>query len=160
MTPVTRLLSSLLLAAGMVLVFAGLSSALGFTLPGMAASVAVIAGLLYAGAVWFGAPPMMPAADGGTVVVFDRHLRAVAGALPGTSIVARYPEAVRADIERHCRAALAGESSHFTCQIDGARVTFEAAPVLSANGLVLFGVLVSGAGIAAPLIAQRQAATA
>jgi hypothetical protein len=51
------LLSSLLMAAGIVLVFYGFSSALGFTVTGTLASVAAIAALLYAGGVIFGSAP-------------------------------------------------------------------------------------------------------
>lgn len=53
----TRLISSLLMTAGIVLVFFGFNAALGFTLIGMIASLAAIAGLLYAGGVLFGAAP-------------------------------------------------------------------------------------------------------
>jgi hypothetical protein len=49
-----RLLSSLLMAAGIVLVFYGFNAALGFTLIGMFASLAAITALLYAGGVLFG----------------------------------------------------------------------------------------------------------
>jgi hypothetical protein len=49
-----RFLSSLLMTAGIGLVFYGLNSALGFTVPGMLASVAAIASLLYAGGALFG----------------------------------------------------------------------------------------------------------
>jgi hypothetical protein len=52
-----RLISSLLMAAGIVLVFYGFNSALGFTVIGMIASVAAIVSLLYAGGVLFGAAP-------------------------------------------------------------------------------------------------------
>ena len=51
-----RLISSLLMAAGIVLVFYGFNSALGFTVIGMIASVAAIVSLLYAGGVLFGTP--------------------------------------------------------------------------------------------------------
>jgi heme A synthase len=50
-----RLLSSLLMATGIVLVFYGINAALGFTVIGMFASLAAITSLLYAGAVLFGA---------------------------------------------------------------------------------------------------------
>ena len=49
-----RLFSSFLMAAGIVLVFYGFNSALGFTMIGMFASFAAIVALLYAGAVLFG----------------------------------------------------------------------------------------------------------
>ena len=56
-----RLLSSLLMAAGIVLVFYGFNAALGFTIVGMFASLAAITALLYAGGVLFGSA----AADAG-----------------------------------------------------------------------------------------------
>jgi hypothetical protein len=59
MVPLNRVLSSVLLASGIVLVFAGLSAALGFTAPGMIASIAVIGTLLYTGSVWFSSPPVI-----------------------------------------------------------------------------------------------------
>ena len=49
-----RLLSSFLMAAGIVLVFYGFTAALGFTIVGMFASLAAISSLLYAGGVLFG----------------------------------------------------------------------------------------------------------
>lgn len=49
-----RLLSSFLMATGIVLVFYGFNAALGFTLVGMFASFAAVTALLYAGAVLFG----------------------------------------------------------------------------------------------------------
>lgn len=52
-----RLVSSFLMAAGIVLVFYGFSSALGFTTVGVLASVAAISALLYAGGVLFGSAP-------------------------------------------------------------------------------------------------------
>lgn len=50
-----RLLSSFLMATGIVLVFYGFNAALGFTWIGMLASLAAITSLLYAGGVLFGA---------------------------------------------------------------------------------------------------------
>ena len=49
-----RLLSSFLMATGIVLVFYGFNAALGFTWIGMLASLAAITSLLYAGGVLFG----------------------------------------------------------------------------------------------------------
>jgi hypothetical protein len=49
-----RLLSSFLMAAGIVLVFYGFTAALGFSLIGMVASFATVVSLLYAGGVLFG----------------------------------------------------------------------------------------------------------
>ena len=50
-----RIASFVLLAGGVLLVFAGLTIALGLSASGVIASGAAIAALLYAGAVWFGA---------------------------------------------------------------------------------------------------------
>lgn len=142
-----RFASSVLLACGIVLVFAGLSAALGFTLVGMLASMAAITALLYAGAVWFGGAPAVPAPAGSeTVLVFDRSLRVAAGPAPGASLLSQFPEPMRPDIEKRCRAALCGEPSHFACEHAGARIAFEIAPVQTMHGLVLYGVLVCGSG--------------
>jgi hypothetical protein len=50
----SRVGSTVLLAGGVVLVFAGMSAALGFSISGVLATLAAIAALLYAGGVWFG----------------------------------------------------------------------------------------------------------
>jgi hypothetical protein len=141
-----RVVSALLLACGIVLVFAGLSAALGFTLIGATASTAAIVALLYAGAVWFGGAPMLLPAGGGTVTVFDRSLRVATGVVPGVSVLSQFPERLRPEIEVRCRAALRGEYSHFDCEHGGARVSFEIAPVQTLHGLVLYGVIISGSG--------------
>jgi hypothetical protein len=142
-----RVTSTVLLAGGLVLVFAGLSAALGFTPLGILASIAAMSGLLYAGGVWFGGAPAVPVPAGsGAILVFDRSLRVAAGAAPGTPVLSRFPEPLRPDIERHCRAALSGEPSHFAHEHAGARLEFDIAPVLTTHGLVLYGVLISGAG--------------
>ena len=49
--------SLVLLAGGLVLIFAGVSAALDFSVGGMVATAAAITALLYAGGVWFGAAP-------------------------------------------------------------------------------------------------------
>jgi hypothetical protein len=160
MARVTRLASSLLLAAGIVLVFVGLTAALGFTVGAMVASVAAIATLLYAGTVWFGpAPPALMPSGAETVIVFDRSLHLVAGATPGTSLLSQFPAALRETVEAHCRAALAGEHSHFSCEIGGRHLTFDVAPIQTIAGAVLYGVLITGAGTAVPAAAQRPLTT-
>jgi hypothetical protein len=141
-----RFASSVLLACGIVLVFVGLSAALGFTFLGVLASVAAIAALLYAGAVWFGEAPAPPAAGSGTILVFDRSLRVAAGAAPGALVLSQFPESLRPDIERRCRLALGGEPSHFACEHGGASIAFDIAPVQTTHDLVLYGVLISGSG--------------
>ncbi|OFW04564.1 MAG: hypothetical protein A3H96_09245 [Acidobacteria bacterium RIFCSPLOWO2_02_FULL_67_36] len=142
-----RLASSLLLASGIVLVLMGLSTALGFTAVGMVTSVTVIAALLYAGGLWLGGTPRVAAPAGAEkVLVFDRGLRIAAGAAPGASLLTQFPESMRAEIETHCRAALRGQHSHFTCEHAGKRVLFDVAPIQSVAGLVLYGVLITGSG--------------
>ena len=142
-----RVVSALLLAGGIGLVFTGLSAALGFTILGVVASIAAIAALLYAGAVWFGGAAAAPLPAGAqTLILFDRALRVAAGRAPGVSILAQFPERIRPDIEVRCRAALSGEHSHFQCEHAGARFSFDIAPV-PINGLVMYGVLISGSGV-------------
>lgn len=129
--------STVLLAGGVVLVFAGLSSALGFSLSGMIAITAAIAALLYAGGVWFGEAPRADA----TVILFTPTLVIANGPMAGRLVVDLYPDAMRREIESRCRAALDGQSSHFSCAPGGA---FQAAPVRAPNGAVVFGLLLSG----------------
>lgn len=131
-----HLAASILLAAGIVLVFTGLSSALGFTVTGMLASVAVIAGLLYAGGTWFGAAAApAPTAPGGALV-FDHRLELTGGTL----LLAAFPEPLRPELRARCLAALAGERTRFV--LDG-RV-FQALPVVDADGAVIYAVLIEG----------------
>jgi hypothetical protein len=154
----TRLMSSLLLAAGLVLVFAGLNHALGYSAPAMAASVAVIVALLYAGGVWFGGAPAVAPAGAASVTVFDRDLRVVAGAASAARVTQRFPAALRPEIEARCQAALRGESARFTCEMDGRLVTFDAAPIAAASGQILYGVLIAGMGPAIPELTPAVAA--
>jgi hypothetical protein len=150
---VKRAASSLLLAGGVVLVFVGLSAALGSGVVGAVASIAVIATLLYAGGVWFGGVPAPFAAVGGgpeAVIVFDRSLRVAAGAAPGTSLLSQFPQPLRAELEMRCRRALQGEHTHFDCEHGGARISFDISPVQSIAGLVLYGVLITSSGLAVP----------
>jgi hypothetical protein len=128
MAHLKRLVASVLLAAGMLLVFGGLSAAVGFTPSGIVASIAVIAALLYAGAVWFGPVARVPGAGAPVpLVVFDRHGRIVTGA----------------EIEQRCAAALAGTGSRFPCLHQGRMVVFDALPVRSADGAIVYGILLS-----------------
>jgi hypothetical protein len=136
-----RIGSTVLLAGGIVLVFGGLSSALGFSASGVVASLAAIAALLYAGGVWFGATPRPDAA----AVVFTRTLTLASGALAGRSIGDLFSETDRREIEARCRAALEGHPSRFTCGTGAAARSFEAAPVRGADGAVVYGLLLSGA---------------
>ena len=148
---VKRAASSLLLACGIVFVFAGLSAALGFSVVAIVAGVTAIAMLLYAAGTWFGgAPaPLLPAGSE-TVIVFDRSLRVAAGAAPGTPLLSRFPEPLRPEIEMRCRLALKGEHTHFDCEHAGARFSFDIGPVQSIHGVVLYGVLIAGSGMRMP----------
>lgn len=132
MARATHAAASLLLAAGIVLVFAGFSSALGLTPAGILGSLAAIAGLLYAGGVWFG--PSAPAATG--ALIFDHRLDLT----NGTSLLSRFPEPFRAELRARCHAALAGERTRFAL-VD--RV-FQALPVVDADGVMIYGVLLEG----------------
>jgi hypothetical protein len=152
--------SSILLAGGVLLVFVGLSAALGSGAGGMLASIAVIAALLFAGGLWFGgAPAALAPAGAETVIVFDRSLRVAAGAAPGTPIVSQFPEPLRPEIEMRCRLALKGEHTHFECEHGGARISFDISPVQSIQGMVLYGVIVAGAGLRVPAVSNAPATT-
>jgi hypothetical protein len=145
-----------LLACGIVAVFIGLSTALGFTAVGMLASIAGIAALLYAGSVWSGgAPPQLSVAGSETVIVFDRSLRVVAGPATGASLLSQFPAPLRPELEMRCRLALRGEHTHFSCEHAGARIAFDISPVHSINGVVLYGVVITGAGV--PVVAVTAA---
>jgi hypothetical protein len=151
MGPLKRVLSSAILACGIVVVFAGLSLALGFTVPAMIASITLIAALLYAGGLWFGgASTRVATAGSDLVIVFDRSLKVTAGPAPGTSLLLQFPEVLRPEIEMRCRLALRGEHTHFECEHAGARIAFDIAPVQSIQGMVLYGVLISGSGTHVP----------
>jgi len=129
-----------LLAGGILLVFAGLSSALGFSPSGIVATLAAIAALLYAGGVWFGATPRPDT----TAVVFTRALTLASGPLAGRSIADLFSEADRREIEARCRAALDGRPSRFSCGAGASSRAFEATSVRSADGVVIYGLLLSG----------------
>lgn len=160
MKRVKRLASSLLLATGIVVVFAGTNAALGSTVAGVVASIAAIATLLYAAAVWLGPPPAAMAPSGAeTVIVFDRSLHIAAGATPGTPLLSQFPAALRDTVEAHCRAALRGEHSHFACDIRGQRIAFDVGPVQTVAGVVLYGVLITGSGMRVEAIAPEPLTT-
>jgi hypothetical protein len=155
---VKRLASSSLLLFGIVLVFVGMSTALGFTSGGMLASIAAIGALLYAGGVWF-APPAVVASGSESVFVFDRSLRLAAGGAPGISVLSQFPEAIQPEIGARCRAALRGESTHFLCEHAGKHLAFDVAPVHHSSGVVMYGVLVCGSGAPVAALASAQVAT-
>jgi hypothetical protein len=154
MTDVKRLVSSVLLAAGVLLVFIGLSTALGFTAGGMVASLAAIAALLYAGAVWFtpsaAAPSSVPAQ---TLFVFDAAGRVVSGPGAGQPLTAQFPEMLRAEIERRSAAALNGITARFVCLHKGQTVVYDALPVRSADGAIVYGILLTTQPVAAAVAA-------
>jgi len=137
-----RVGSTVLLAGGVFLVFGGISSALGFSTSGIVASLAAVAALLYAGGVWFGAAPH---ADP-SIVVFTSELTVAGGLLSGRPVADLFEDGMRGDIESACRDALDGRPSRFSSGKGSARRAFEAAPVRGADGLVIYGVLLSGAG--------------
>ena len=154
MGPAKRFTSSVLLASGVVLVFTGLSSAMGFSVASVVISIAAITALLYAGGAWFGGSSAPIAAAGGEVViVFDRSLKVTAGASPGTSLLLQFPEPLRPEIEMRCQLALRGEHTHFECEHGGARISFDIGPAQSIQGIVMYGVLISGSGAAVPTAA-------
>lgn len=132
-----RLGSYVLLAAGVVLVFAGLTAALGFSTSGVIASVAAIVALLYAGAVWFGTAARADA----SVLVFTPQLIVAVGPLSGRPVLDLFPARDRTAIDAQCRAAIDGHSSRFSA----AGQTFDAAPVRGVDGGVVYGILIAGA---------------
>ena len=133
-----RVASFVLLAGGVVLVFAGLTAALGFSTSGIVASAAAIAALLYAGGVWFG--PSVRADV--SVVLFTPALKVAAGPLSGRAVADLYPLALRKDIDAHCRAAIDGRTLRFS---PAPGKTFEAAPVRSGDGTIIYGLLIADA---------------
>ena len=135
-----RVGSLVLLGGGVLLVFAGLASALGFSASGMIASAAAIAALLYAGGVWFGGAPRADL----SVLVFTPQLTVAAGPLAGRGVADLFPAAARKDIESHCRAALTGQPQRF---VSGEAHTFEVAPIRTADGAIVYGVLITGAAV-------------
>jgi hypothetical protein len=156
-----RLAPSLLLAAGLLVVFAGMTAALGFSVSGAIASVAVIGALLYAGGLWFGGPGTRFAPAGAeTVIVFDRSLRVAAGPFPGTSLLLQFPDPLRPEIEMRCRLALHGEHTHFDCEHAGARISFDISPVQNVGSAVIYGALVTGGFATAPATAYKSATRA
>lgn len=160
MGPFRRAFSSILLAAGLAIILAGLSAAFGFGAGSIVVSIVVVATLIYAGGMWFGGPSHSIAAPGADVVlVFDRSLKITAGPAPGTSVMMQFPEPLRPEIEMRCRLALRGEHTHFECEHGGARLAFDIAPVQSIQGVVMYGVLISGSGLVAPAAAPAPVTT-
>jgi hypothetical protein len=88
------------------------------------------------------------------VLIFDRHLIIVSGAHPGRPVGDLFPLAVRREVEQRCRDAFDGRSTRFSIPGDASRKRFEVAPVRTADGLVAYGILLSGAMVSA--ISQEQ----
>ena len=160
MRPFRRAFSSFLLAAGLATILAGLSAAFGFSLAAILVSLILVAALFYAGGLWFGGTSHSIAAPGADVViVFDRSLKITAGPAPGTSVMMQFPEPLRPEIELRCRLALRGEHTHFECEDANTRLAFDIAPVQSIEGVVMYGVLISGSGIAVAAAAPSPLTT-
>ena len=104
-----QLLSIALLVAGVVLVFAGLTRSVGFSLAGIAASLAAVVALLYSGAVFFGTYPVPHTITPDTIFVFDRTFRLVAGVHKGLPIRAVLPAGLPGDLDERCTAVFAGK---------------------------------------------------
>ena len=160
MSPVNQILSSVLLASGIVFAVASLTAAPAVPVPVLLAGVAVIAALLYSSSGWFGASPPAPAPAGvETVIVFDRDLRVIAGPGTGGLVLSRFPSVLQPEIEVRCRAALRGESARFVCDAGEARLVIETAPLASVTGVVLYGTLIISAGISMPTLAAPPITT-
>lgn len=142
MSRLGRPLSLVCLAGGVILVFFGLSTAVGFSAGGVFASAAAIAALMYSGAVWFGAPPPSSCHGRDRVYVFDRSLREVCGPRRGQPVSAAFPIADRATLEGECWAALAGEGARFTCGAGPSKSQFDVLPVRTIDGAISYGILI------------------
>jgi hypothetical protein len=130
-----------LLTGGLVLVFAGLSASAGFSLSGTMASAAAMLALLYAGGVWFGSSSD---ADR-SVLLFTRALIVATDPLSGRRLRDLFPHANGSVLEDACRLALAGHPARLSC---GTAETFAISPVRSAEGAVIYGLLLTGAAAA------------
>jgi hypothetical protein len=143
MSRAKRAISLCLLAAGVILVFAGVNSAVGFSAIGVIASAAAVAALLYSGAVWFGTADRRQPPGRDSIFVFDRTLRVAHGALRGAHLTACFPPPARAALEARCREALAGTGARFSYEAGGERLDFDAVPVRAADGTIVYGLLMS-----------------
>jgi hypothetical protein len=138
--PHARRVASVLLALGILLVFAGFTAAMGFTAWGILASVAAVAALLFAGAT-FG--PSVPRPSANPLLVFDRDRRIVTGEAAGQPVISAFPHILQPEIERHCAAALSGIGGRFRCLQNGKMVVYDVLPVRTHDGVVAYGVLLS-----------------
>ena len=152
MSNAAPIVSTALLVFGVALVLFGFSTALGFTVWGIVASVAAIVALLYAGAVWFGSSAVAPASrTAAPLIVFDLERRIVTGPEKGQPVSSVFPEMVRPEIEQRSTAALAGTSARFACFYNGQAILLDALPVRSADGTIVYGILLTTQAAPAPL---------
>ena len=156
MASVRQPLPFVLLPVGVALIFLGLTRALGITPYGVLVSLVAISALLLTGGIWFGAPAprtrVTSSTRDGSPILFDVQGRLVSGPHAGQPVTSRFPEAERPDIERHCATVLAGRTARFPCVWDGTPIVFEALPVRSADGAIVYGLLVP-AGAPAEIVA-------
>jgi hypothetical protein len=155
MADIRRLTSSVLLAIGVLLVFTGLNAALGFTPGALVVSGAVIAALIYTGAVWF-APrrPPSSAAQFSAPTVFDRDGVVVSGPARSRPLSAQFPESVRADVTQNCAAVFAGVPARLAVETGGRALVVEFLPVRSGSGVVVYGLVVTSEAMAASIAAS------
>ena len=146
MAIVSRRFTFVLPVVGIALVFLGLTRALGITPHGVLVSLAAIAALLFTGGIWFGGTPprtrVTSTTSDGSPILFDLQGRLVSGLHAGQPVTSRFPEAARLEVEHHCATVLAGRAARFPCVWDGTAVVFEALPVRSADGAIIYGLLV------------------
>ena len=149
MANVRRPLAFVLLLGGVALIFLGLTRAVGVTRSGVLVSLVAIGALLLTGGIWFGAPAprtrVTSAADDGSPILFDVQGRLVSGPHAGQPVTSRFPEAARLEVERHCVTVLAGRAARFPCVWDGTPIMFEGLPVRSADGVIVYGLLMPAA---------------
>ena len=81
-------------------------------------------------------------AEGQSPIVFDLQCRLVSGPHAGQPVTSRFPAAARLDVERYCETVLAGRAARFPCVWDGTPIVFEGLPVRSADGGIVYGLLV------------------
>jgi len=156
MANVRRPLPFVLLLIGVALIYVGLVRALGITPYGVLVGVAATGALLLTGGIWFGASAprtrVTSATGDGSPILFDLQGRLVSGPDAGQPVTSRFPEAARPDVERQCVTVLAGRAARFPCVWDGTAIVFDGLPVRSADGVIVYGLLVPAglrSGIAA-----------
>jgi hypothetical protein len=151
-----RLLSTALLGAGVVLVIAGLTPALGSGPTGFIASAALVAALLYAGASWF-APLAAPVDSSSLLVLFNRAGLIVAGAGAGQRLGDRFSRELGTAIEPHVATVFAGASVHFVAGAAGAPALVMV-PVRAADGTIPLALLTTVSAFSVALDAEAVSA--